>query len=96
VHNPHKEKVILESLKSEHVDFFPVSEADATAAFTALYKNLSEQDKARCKRVTGNFAHSNTEDQCWFVRAMYEGVERLSEPSRGKLARLALGQEPTP
>jgi hypothetical protein len=90
----YKEKVILESLKSEHVDFFPVSEADATAALIALYNSLSEKDKARYHRVTENFAHLTTEEQCWFVRAMYEGIERLSEPSRSKLARLALGQEP--
>jgi hypothetical protein len=89
----YQEKVILESLKSEHVDVFPVSEADATAALTALYNSLSEEDKARYHRVIVNLAQANTEDQCWFMRAMYEGIERLSEPSRSKLARLALGQE---
>jgi len=91
--NEYKEKVILESLKSEHVDVFPVSEADVTAAFTALYNSLSEEDKARYHRVTENLAQANAEDQCWLMRVMYEGVERLSEPSRSKLARLALGQE---
>jgi hypothetical protein len=87
------EKAILESLKSQHTETFPVSEADAAAAFTALYNGLSEEAKAQYSRITENYEQSSAEDHCWFARTMFQGVERLQEPSRSKLARVGLGQD---
>jgi hypothetical protein len=87
----YKERVLLESLKSQHT--FPVSEADKRVAFTALYNGLSEQDKARYKRITGDPEQSSAEDNCWFQRTILQEFERLQEPSRSKLARVGLGQD---
>lgn len=85
--------MILESLKSKHAEAFPVFEADQTAAFTALYETLSDEGKAQYRRVTENYEGSSPEDHCWFARTIFQGVERLQEPSRSKLARIVLGQE---
>lgn len=88
-----QEKPLLESLKSTHATAFPVSEADATAVFGLLYKELPDEGKARYRRVTANYEQSSVEDHCWFARTIFEGIGGLGEPSRSKLARVALGQD---
>jgi hypothetical protein len=88
-----QERLLMESLKSTHAKAFPVSEADVTAAFGLLYEGLSEKDKARFERIADDYEGSTAEDHCWFARAIFQGVERLREPSRSKLARVGLGQD---
>jgi hypothetical protein len=86
------ERLLVESLKSKHGDAFAISEADAAAAFGVLYEGLSEKDRARFDRISID-ERSNAKDHCWFARVMFQGVERLHEPSRSTLARVALGQD---
>jgi hypothetical protein len=86
-----QDRVLLESLKSQHT--FPVSKADKRVANVALYNGLSEQDKARYRRVTDNPEQSSAEDKCWLEQTIFQGIEKLQEPSRSKLARVGLGQD---
>ena len=88
-----RERVLLESLKSQHAETFPVSEVDATAALAVLYKELSEKDRATYDRITADYEKASAEDHCWWAGFLFQGVERLPEPSRSKLARVALGQD---
>ena len=88
-----RERVLLESLKSQHAETFPVSEADATAALAVLYEQLSEKDRATYDRITADYEKASAEDRCWWAGFLFQGVERLPEPSRSKLARVALGQD---
>jgi hypothetical protein len=87
------ERLLLESLKSQHTETFPVSEADKTAAFALLHEGLSEKDRATYDRITADYEKASAEDHCWLTRAIFQGIERLQEPSRSKLARVALGQD---
>jgi hypothetical protein len=87
------ERLLVESLKSKHGEAFPVSEADATAAFGVLHEGLSEKDRARFDRISDDYERSSAEDHCWFARVIFQGAERLREPSRSTLARVGLGQD---
>jgi len=87
------ERLILESVKSQHPETFPVSEAEAKAAFALLYEGLSEKDRATYNRITADFEKASADDRCWFAQALLQGVAKLEEPSSGKLARVGLGQD---
>jgi hypothetical protein len=87
-----RQRVLLESLKSQHAETFPVSEADTKAALAVLYEELSEKDRATYDRITADFKKASAEDLCWWSGFVFQGVEKLPEPSRSKLARVALGQ----
>jgi hypothetical protein len=87
------EAALLESLKSTHTKAFPVSEAEAAAAFGVLREGLSENDSARFDRIVDDYEKSSTEDHCWFARVIFQGIERLREPSRSTLARVGVGQD---
>ena len=88
-----RERVLLESLKSQHAETFPVSEADATAALAVIYEELSEKDRATYDRITADNEKASAEDRCWLEGLLFQEVEKLPEPSRSKLARVALGQD---
>jgi hypothetical protein len=88
-----QERKFVESLKPQHVEAFPISRADAAAAFAALYEKLSEEDVARFRRISANFEQSSAEDHCWWMRTLFQGAERLEEPSRSKIARIGLSQD---
>jgi hypothetical protein len=88
-----QERSLVESLKSTHAEAFPISEAETTDVFSALYEDLPETERARYRRVTDNYEQSSAEDHCWFARTIFQGVERLGEPSRSTLARVGLGQD---
>ena len=62
----------------------PVSVADATAAFGVLHDGLSEKDGARFTRIVDDYEKSGAEDRCWYARVIFQGIERLGEPSRSK------------
>jgi hypothetical protein len=87
------ERTQLESLKSQHTETFPISLADVAAASALLKEGLSEEDRVRYDRITADYQKASAEDLCWCVRTIYQGVERLQEPYRSKLARVAMGQE---
>jgi hypothetical protein len=88
-----QEKPLLAALDPTHLQAFPVSQADATAAFNQLFEGLSPENQARYRRVTESYEHSSAEDHCWFARTLFDGINRVREPSRSKLARIALGQD---
>jgi hypothetical protein len=88
-----QEKALIESLKSKHAEAFPVSQADAAAAFGVVHEGLSENDRARFERIVDDYEKSSAEDHCWYARVIFQGIERLREPSRSKLARVGLGQD---
>jgi hypothetical protein len=88
-----QEKPLLAALDPTHLQAFPVSQADATAAFNQLFEGLSPENQARYRRVTESYEHSSADDHCWFARTLFDGVNRVREPSRSKLARIALGQD---
>ena len=87
------ERLLLESLKSQHTEIFPVSPSDKTLAFALLHEGLSEKDRATYDRITADYGKASAEDHCWLTRTIFQGIERLPEPSRSKLARVAVGQE---
>jgi hypothetical protein len=88
-----QERALIESLKSTHAQAFPVSEADAAAAFGLLHEGLSEKDSARFERLVDDYERSSADDRCWYGRVIFQGIERLPEPSRSRLARMGLGQD---
>ncbi len=87
------EAALLESLKPTHGKAFPVSQSDAAAALDLLQEGLAGNDQARFERISGDFERSSAEDQCWYARVIFQGIEKLREPSRSKLARLGVGQD---
>jgi len=89
----YQERKLVESLKPQHSDTFSISEADAAAAWALLKEGLSEKDRLAYDRITSDYEKASAEDHCWRVQTIFQGVERLQEPSRSKLARVAMGQE---
>lgn len=87
------EAALLESLKPTHGAVFPVSQDDAATALGSLHEGLSGNDKTRFERISDDYEKSSAEDQCWYARVIFQGIETLREPSRSKLARVALGQD---
>jgi hypothetical protein len=87
------ETELLESLKPTHGEAFPVSEADAAAALGLLQERLSEHDRTRFEQISDDYERSSAADHCWYARMIFQGIEKLPEPSRSKLARLGVGQD---
>jgi hypothetical protein len=85
---------LTESVASTHAAAFPLSNADVLEAFARLYEKLPAADGERFGDIAGRYESANTQDQCWFARTLLGGVGLLHEPSRTKLARAALGQDP--
>jgi len=88
-----RERALMESLKSQHAEAFPISVPDVIAAYTVLKESLSTQDQTRFAQIIDNVDAASADDRCWFVQVLHQGVERLHEPSRSTLARVALGQD---
>jgi hypothetical protein len=91
-----RERALVESLKSQHAEAFPISATDVIAAFGVLIEDLSERDQTRFAHIVDNIEASSAENRCWFVQVLHQGIERLQEPSRSTLARVALGQDVEP
>jgi hypothetical protein len=87
-----RKKALTESLASRHAAAFPLTDGDVLAGFVRVLEGLSTADQGRFHRVSAAYDSASPEDQCWYARALFERIERLDEPYRSKVARMALGQ----
>jgi len=88
-----RERALMESIKSQHAEAFPISVHDVIAAYAVLKESLSTQEQKRFAQIIDNVDAASADDRCWFVQVLHQGVEGLHEPSRSTLARVALGQD---